>query len=290
MIQRKRHLQALRTECALSEHPAGIVDQDVNPITPAGDGLGQPPHLVLVGKVGLQKFDIVFTAGQSYQALRRLATVCVAAHDHDMRAGFNQSAGGHQAYATGAPRDHTEFIAKFFSCHHAHPSVLGVSIMKPSHQRLLEGVAIAALVLGVQFAAGRNLPAGAPPPLAGQTLDGQPFDLARLRAQPAVIYFWGSWCPICRSMQGSIAAIAKDHPLVSVAMQSGSRAELLKYMQEQNVHVSTLPDEDGSISSRYGLRGVPAVFVLGPDGTIRYATTGYTSEIGIRFRLWLAAR
>lgn len=162
--------------------------------------------------------------------------------------------------------------------------------MKPSHQRLLEGVAIAAFVLGVQFAADRNLPAGAPPPLAGQTLDGQPFDLARLRGQPAVIYFWASWCPICRAMQGGIAAIAKHHPLVSVAMQSGSRAELVKYMQEQNFLVSTLPDEDGDISRRYGLRGVPAVFVLGPDGTIRYATTGYTSEIGIRFRLWLAAR
>jgi thiol-disulfide isomerase/thioredoxin len=168
--------------------------------------------------------------------------------------------------------------------------ILAVSIMKPSHQRLLEGVAIAALVLGLQFAAGRNLPTGTPPPLAGQTLDGQAFDLARLRGQPAVIYFWASGCPICRAMQGGIAAIAKDHPLVSVAMQSGSRAELVKYMQEQNFLVSTLPDEDGGIASRYGLRGVPAVFVLGPDGAIRYATTGHTTEIGVRFRLWLAAR
>jgi peroxiredoxin len=91
-------------------------------------------------------------------------------------------------------------------------------------------------------------------------------------------------------MQGSIAAIAKDYPLVSVAMQSGSRAELLKHMREQSLLVPTLPDEDGDISSRYGLRGVPAVFVLGPDGKIRYATTGYTTEIGIRFRLWLAGR
>ncbi|CAG0963423.1 Soluble secreted antigen MPT53 [Gammaproteobacteria bacterium] len=161
-------------------------------------------------------------------------------------------------------------------------------ILKFNRKSVLEWVAIIALVAGIQFAVGRNLPTGEPPSIAGQTLDGVGFDLARLRGRPAVVYFWASWCPICRGMQSSIGAVAQDHPLISVALQSGTRAELAKYMQEQNFHVPTVPDEDGEITGRYGLRGVPAVFVLGPEGKIRFATTGYTSEIGIRARLWLA--
>ena len=73
-------------------------------------------------------------------------------------------------------------------------------------------------------------------------------------------------------------------------MQSGTRLDVDKYRQAQKFHVPTLLDEDGALAGRYGLRGVSAVFILGPDGKIRYATTGYTSEAGLRLRLWLAGR
>lgn len=158
--------------------------------------------------------------------------------------------------------------------------------MKPS--KLLGWVGVIALFIGIQFAANRNLASGEPPPFSGQTLAGQNFELAQLRGKPVLIYFWASWCPICRGMQSTIKAVAQDYPFISVAMQSGTRVEVGKYLQEQDFHVPTLPDEDGEIAKRYGLRGVPAVFVLGPEGRIRYAATGYTSEVGIRLRLWLA--
>lgn len=160
--------------------------------------------------------------------------------------------------------------------------------MKIRQRRILEWAAIIAFVAGTQFAAGRSLPSGEPPGIAGKTVEGERFDLAQMRGRPTVLYFWASWCGICRAMQSSISAIAQDHPFISVAMQSGDAAELGKYMQAQGFQVPTLPDPDGDIASRYGLRGVPAVFVLGPDGKIRFATTGYTSEAGIRLRLWLA--
>lgn len=153
---------------------------------------------------------------------------------------------------------------------------------------MLGWVAVIALVIGIQFAAHRDLATGEPPVFSGQTLAGENFDLAQLRGKPAIIYFWANWCPICRGMQGSIQSVAKAHPSISVAMQSGGRVEVGKYMQEQDFHVPTLLDEEGEIAKRYGLRGVPAVFVLDPEGQIRYATAGYTSEIGMRIRLWLA--
>lgn len=151
-------------------------------------------------------------------------------------------------------------------------------------------VLLLALFVGMQFGANRDLASGDPPALSGQTVEGEGFDLARLRGQPALIYFWASWCSICRAMQGSVQAVAQDHPLISVAMQSGDRAKVAGYMREQDFHVPTLLDEDGAIAQRFGLRGVPVAFILGPDGKIRHAVTGYTSEAGLRLRLWLAGR
>ena len=160
--------------------------------------------------------------------------------------------------------------------------------MKLSKNSFLGWVGVIALIIGIQFAVNRNLVTGEPPSFAGQTVTWASFDLAHTHGKPAVIYFWAEWCPICRSMQDSVQRIAKDHPFISLAMQSGTRSEVIKYMQEQDFQVPALLDEDGEIARRYGLRGVPAVFILGPDGKIRYATTGYTSEIGMRIRLWLA--
>lgn len=162
--------------------------------------------------------------------------------------------------------------------------------MKPSQNRWLGWVGIIALFIGIQFASGRNLASGEPPPLAGTTLDGAGFELSQWRGKPAVIYFWAEWCPICRGMQPQVKAIAQDYPLISVAMQSGSATEVAQYQRKQDFQVPTLLDEDGGIAQRYGLRGVPALFVLDAEGKIRYATTGYTSKLGILARLWLAGR
>jgi len=162
--------------------------------------------------------------------------------------------------------------------------------MKLPQNRWLGWAAVIALFLGIQFGAHRDLASGEPPALSGLTLDGEHFALAQLRGRPAVVYFWAEWCPICRAMQGPVQAVAQDYPLISLAMQSGNGAAVGEYMRRQKFQVPTLLDEDGAVAGRYGLRGVPAVFILSPDGQIRYATTGYTSEAGLRLRLWLAGR
>jgi len=51
------------------------------------------------------------------------------------------------------------------------------------------------------------------------------------------------------------------------------------------IHATAL---DGAIGRDYGIRGVPAVFILGPGGDIRFSTVGYASELGLRLRLRLA--
>ncbi|MDV3240336.1 MAG: protein disulfide oxidoreductase [Methylocaldum sp.] len=155
-------------------------------------------------------------------------------------------------------------------------------------QIVVFGSTAVVLYIGVQLIATRSLVSGMPPPIRATALDGTALDVPKPEGRPAVIYFWASWCQICKAMQSSIRSLARDTPLVSVALLSGDETEVREYVKREGFEFPVVLDQDGAIGRDYGIRGVPAVFILGPDGHIRFSTIGYTSELGLRLRLWLA--
>ncbi len=53
---------------------------------------------------------------------------------------------------------------------------------------------------------------GAPaPPLVGQTIDGKPFDLAKLKGHVVVANVWATWCTPCRVEMPTLDAFYKAH-------------------------------------------------------------------------------
>jgi len=143
----------------------------------------------------------------------------------------------------------------------------------------------------IQGIGSRGLLSDVPAPeLSGLLVEGPIYPGMSAEEKPILIYFWGSWCGICKSMQGSIDRVAKDHRVITVAMRSGSASAIHAYMKAQGFDVPTLPDEDGRIGETYGVRGVPALFFVDRSGLIRAATMGFTTEPGIRLRLWWLER
>lgn len=153
---------------------------------------------------------------------------------------------------------------------------------------LLSWLGILAVFVVLQFVANRGLVQGTPPEIRGTLVNGQDFPGLAALPKPAVVYFWASWCGVCRAMRDTVLSVNQDTPLVTVALQSGNATEVGEYLKKESFNVPVVVDEDGALGKQYGLRGVPAVFVLGPDGEVRFASVGYTSLIGLRARLWLA--
>jgi len=134
----------------------------------------------------------------------------------------------------------------------------------------------------------RSMIEGDAPEITAQLLDGTPVSLQSHRGKPVLLHFWASWCGICKMEQDSIESINKDYRVISVALKSGKPAEVQQYMQNHKLAFATINDPDGAISATYGVGAVPASFVLDPKGSIKFKETGYTTEWGLRFRLWLA--
>lgn len=152
----------------------------------------------------------------------------------------------------------------------------------------LELLVIVTVYLGVRAWMQRDMPSGAAPPLSGLTTDGRQVSLADYRGEPVLLHFWASWCGICSLEQGSIQDIHEDWPVLTVAMQSGDAQAVAAHLAEEQLDWTALVDEDGDLARQFGVRAVPTTFVIDADGVIRSRETGYTTEMGLRTRLWLA--
>lgn len=146
------------------------------------------------------------------------------------------------------------------------------------------------LFFGAQFFVKRDLISGNPPRIQAQTVTGELFELSHFKGRAALVYFWASWCGICDAMDGTVSKLSKNHPVITVAMQSGGEKEVTAHLRESGVSFPAIADESGEISGRYGVRAVPTFFVLNPLGEIAFSGIGYTTEWGLKLRLWMAEK
>jgi thiol-disulfide isomerase/thioredoxin len=102
------------------------------------------------------------------------------------------------------------------------------------------------------------------------------------------VVFWATWCSVCKAEASNIEAVAKDWPVISVAMQSGERHEITEYLKERDLKLPAIADDDSDIADAWGVRVVPAHFVVDGAGNIRFRVVGYTTTWGLRARLWWA--
>ncbi len=147
-------------------------------------------------------------------------------------------------------------------------------------------VLLLAVVFGVRFYQHSTLVEGPAPDLRAPLLGGGAFDLAAQRGQPVLVYFWATWCPVCRLEQGSIESLARDHRVVTVALQSGGPATVQKYLDDNGLRASVINDPDGALARVWGVRATPTMFFIDRNGLIRFRELGYTTETGMRIRLW----
>lgn len=157
------------------------------------------------------------------------------------------------------------------------------------HWRWVRDVGLALLVFVVIRAyQQRDMPKGPAPSLVGSDLSGEPVSLADYRGKPVLLHFWATWCGVCKAEQHNIDALVRDLPVLSVASQSGDAAEVAAFVREHGIAPRVVVDEESALARRFGVRAFPATFVIDGNGAIRHVEVGYTTEIGLRLRMWLA--
>ncbi len=135
----------------------------------------------------------------------------------------------------------------------------------------------------------RHHPDGLAPSFSADDLNGieHSFEF-KDNDKPVLLHFFATWCPICELENGTLNSLSEDHNLIIVAMQSGDASVVKQYQQKHDLKMTLYNDESGSVSKLFKVNGVPTSFIINSQGNITSSTIGYTSELGLRFRLWLS--
>jgi len=156
------------------------------------------------------------------------------------------------------------------------------------HSWLLYIIFLFAVVLTVNWWQTRNTPDGNLSEFSGVLMDDTVFSIADFAGQAVVLHFWATWCPICEWSNNSVLSISKDYPVITIASWSEGETQVKTYMQDNQLTFPVMLDNSGTLAQKFGIKGVPTSFILAPDGEIKFVETGYSSELGLRLRLWLA--
>lgn len=154
---------------------------------------------------------------------------------------------------------------------------------------LIYGLIVALIYTAVNWWRQPVMPAN--PQLQLTDYQGQAVDLAAMSEnKPTLIYFWGTWCPICSVTSPTIdkLAAADNYPVVTIAIKSGSDQQLHTYMSEHNYRFTTVNDQEGEIFADWQGQVTPSYVIL-KDGKMTQGLTGIQPEWSLKLRLWLSS-
>ena len=153
---------------------------------------------------------------------------------------------------------------------------------------VIELVIIFIVLSAVRYWMQRDIISGIAPNINAVMLTGKRFDLYQEKKRPILLHFWATWCPVCKLEQSNIENISNDYSVITVAMQSGNDQELIQFLRDEKLSFKVINDESGVLSKRYNIKGVPVSFIINKNNNIEFVEVGYTTELGLRLRLWWA--
>ena len=119
---------------------------------------------------------------------------------------------------------------------------------------------------------------GATPPLELSDMKGARHRLADYRGKVLLVNFWATWCVPCRDEMPSIErlrASLEGRPFAVLAVNLAEpQSRIRGFLEKVPVRFTVLLDPDTKTAKAWQAKLLPATYIVGPDGVIRYRHIG----------------
>jgi thiol-disulfide isomerase/thioredoxin len=107
-------------------------------------------------------------------------------------------------------------------------------------------------------------------------------------AKPRLLFFWATWCAICKNAVPELLAYAKEHDVEVVAVTDEDPDTLKEFFAKRKEPFPTIVaiDELRRSFQTYGVSGLPTFVLVGDDGKVAYYKSGYTPKTGLGIDGW----
>jgi thiol-disulfide isomerase/thioredoxin len=135
-----------------------------------------------------------------------------------------------------------------------------------------------ALALPAAAAELKPWPGGPTPGLELADLQGKRHSLADYRGKVVLINFWATWCEPCREEMPSIERLRSSlegRPFAVLAVNLAEpESRIQKFLDTVPLGFPILLDRDTKTTRAWQAKVLPATYIVGRDGTIRYRQVG----------------
>jgi len=105
-----------------------------------------------------------------------------------------------------------------------------------------------------------------------------------------ILSFWATYCKPCQKEIPELHAFAAKHQKDSVkifciSIDKEGADIVAPFVKEKNYTLPVMLDPYKATAQRYGVKSLPSLFVIGPDGIIRYSSTGFDERTNLDEKL-----
>ncbi len=164
--------------------------------------------------------------------------------------------------------------------------------MSKKYRRIvLQIVLVIIAIIFIRFYQQQGIATELAPTFISNSINDKQIALTTNENNASLVHFWATWCGICALENSNIQNIIKDsnYNIINIAWQSGNNEQLIKYAEDNNLDINTIiNDQYGTLANAYGVSATPSSFIIDKQGNIKFIEIGYTTELGLRLRLWWA--
>ena len=108
--------------------------------------------------------------------------------------------------------------------------------------------------------------------------------------QTVILSFWATYCKPCVKEMPQLIAFMKKHasdPIKFFPVSIDKEGALIvkPFLAEKAWEVESLLDPYARTAERYGVKSLPALFVIDPQGVVRYASSGFDEGTDLQAKL-----